>query len=63
MSGFTEKEVGLGKMVSSIKGVGGLETGDLRYGGKEGAGAKPPVDGRLSEPVRQRLLCTDLLIL
>lgn len=40
MSGFTEKEVGLGKMVSSIKGVGGLETGDLRYGGKEGAGAK-----------------------
>ena len=40
MSGFTEKEVGLGKIVSSIEGVRGLETGDLRWGGKEGAGAK-----------------------
>lgn len=40
MSGFTEKEIGLGKMVSPIEGVRGLETGDLRRGGKEEAGAK-----------------------
>lgn len=40
MSGFTKMEAVLGKMVSSIEGVAGLQTGDLRWGGEEGAGAQ-----------------------
>ena len=40
MSGFTKTGAVQGKRVSSTEGVVGLETGGLRWGGEEGAGAQ-----------------------